>query len=84
MSTGPESDGNVSLGDGIDRLLESLEPVSSRLGCHTDLMRVRELMTTGPSYLRQRQVYADTGDFRQVVASVVNELRDSVPVSAMS
>ena len=72
------------LAESIDRLIESIEPVSKRLGSHTELMRVRDLMKTGPSYARQRRVYADTGDFRQVVDSVVSELRDSVPVAAGS
>jgi carboxylate-amine ligase len=68
--------------EGIDRLIGSLESVSRRLGCHAELMRVRDMMTKGPSYARQRQVYAETGDFRQVVSSVVRELRESVPVAA--
>ena len=51
------------LAENIGRLIESLEPVSERLGSHAALMRVREIMETGPSCVRQRQVYADTGDF---------------------
>ena len=67
------------LAESIGRLIESLEPVSKRPGSHAELMRVPEVMRTGPSYARQRQVYADTGDFPRVVQSFVTELRDSVP-----
>ena len=66
---------------GVDRLIELVEPVAKRLGSHAELLGVREMMTKGPSYARQRQVYADTGDFTQVVESVVRELRDSVPMA---
>ena len=76
-----DEDGRLErLAESIGRLIESLEPVSERLGSHAALMRVREIMETGPSCARQRQVYADTGDFAQVVDLVVYELRDSVPV----
>ena len=68
------------LAESVGRLIESLEPVSERLGSHAELMRVREILRTGPSCARQRQVYADGGSFTDVVNSVVRELRDSVPV----
>ena len=78
-----DEDGRLEpLAESIGRLLEALEPVSKRLGSHAELMRVREIMKAGPSYARQRQVYADTGDFTRVVDSVVRELRDSVPPEA--
>ena len=69
------------LAESIDRLIELIAPVAKRLGSHAELLRMRQMMTTGPSYGRQRQVYADTGDFKQVVDSVVRELRDSVPMA---
>ena len=68
--------------ESIGRLLESLEPVATRLGSHAELMRVPEILKTGPSYARQRRVYAESGDFVQVVNSVVGELRDSVALAA--
>ena len=71
-----------ALSESIDRLLDSLEPVSKRLGSHAELMHVRQMMATGPSYARQRRVYAETGDFREVVGSVVDELRGSIPAAA--
>ena len=78
-----DEDGRLEpLAESIGRLLEALEPVSQRLGSHAELMRVRESMKAGPSCDRQRQVYADTGDFTRVVDSVVRELRDSVPPEA--
>jgi len=77
-----DEDGRLEpLAESIGRLIESLEPVSEQLGSHAELMRVREVMKTGPSCARQWRVYADTGDFTRVVDSVVRELRDSVPVA---
>ncbi len=75
-----DEDGRLEpLAESIGRLIGSLEPVSERLGSHAELMRVGEIVKTGPSCVRQRRVYADTGDFTRVVDSVVRELRDSVP-----
>ena len=79
-----DEDGRLeSLAESIHRLIETLAPVSKRLGSHAELMRVRGIMKTGPSCARQRQVYADSGDFTRVVDSVVRELRDSVPMVAL-
>ena len=66
------------LSESVGRLLESVEPVSKRLGSHAELMRIRDLMRAGPSCVDQRRVYAETGDFRQVVDSLVDALRTSV------
>ena len=66
------------LAESIHRLLESIEPVSKRLGSHRELAGVRDLMRTGPSCAAQRQVYAETGDFKRVVGSLVDALRTSV------
>ena len=72
------------LAESVDRLIDALGPVATRLGSHAEMMRIRELMKSGPSHARQRQVYADTGDFARVVDSVVSELRNSVLVGAGS
>ena len=46
----------------------------------TPSFRICQLMAKGSSCTSQRQVYAETGDYRrQVVGSVVDELRQSVP-----
>ena len=67
------------LSEAAGRLLESIEPASKRLGSHAELARIRDLLRTGPSCAAQRRVYADTGDFTQVVGSLVDALRTSVP-----
>ena len=78
-----DEDGRLEpLAESVGRLIESLELVSERLGSHAELMRVCEIMKTGPSCARQRRVYADCGSFPQVVDSVVRALRDSVPDAA--
>ncbi len=70
------------LDESIDQLIETLEPVSKRLGSHAELLRVRRMMRSGPSYARQQRVHAETGDFAQVVEATVRELRDSVSSAA--
>ena len=70
------------LDESIDQLIGMLEPVATRLGSHSELLRVRRMMRIGPSYARQRRVHAETGDLAQVVEATVRELRDSVPSAA--
>ena len=65
--------------ESVDGLLKSLESVPKWLGSHAELLRIRQMMVKGPSCASQRQVYAEAGDYRQVVGSVVDELRQSVP-----
>ena len=65
------------LSESLHRLLESIEPVSKRLGSHGELAGIRDLMRTGPSCADQRRVYAETGDFTKVVGTLVDGLRTS-------
>ena len=66
------------LSESVHRLLGSIEPVAKRLGSHAELLRIRDIMRTGPSCVDQRRVYAETGDFARVVDSLVGALRTSV------
>ena len=65
--------------DDLDDLLTQLEPVAKRLGCADELRGVAEIPRRGASYERQRRVAAESGgDLVAVVASVVDELTDSL------
>ena len=73
-----DEDGNlVKLSDAIYELMEKLTPVSKRLGSHDELMRVDDIIKKGPSYKRQKQIFSETGDFKQVVDAMVKELREN-------
>ncbi|MFQ6114594.1 MAG: glutamate--cysteine ligase, partial [bacterium] len=77
-----DEDGNlISLAKDIENLLETLAPVAKRLGSHEEMMRVRNIMKVGPSYRRQKEIYAETGDFKKVVDALIKELRENAPVT---
>ncbi|MGB3696482.1 MAG: glutamate--cysteine ligase [Gordonia sp. (in: high G+C Gram-positive bacteria)] len=60
--------------DDLAELLVRLEPVAASLGCLDELGGVADIIARGASYQRQRAVFAETGDMRAVVDSVVAEL----------
>ena len=65
----------------LDRLLTRLEPVAERLGCVDELGGIRDIMTGGASYQRQREVAeANHGHLDAVVASLVAEMRAGHPL----
>ncbi len=65
--------------DDIADLIDRLEPVARRLGCVPELQSVAAILTSGASYQRQRAVAARSGgDLREVVASVVAEMRTGI------
>lgn len=73
-----DEDGNlVKLSDAIYELIEKLTPVSKRLGSHDELMRIDDIIKRGPSYKRQKRIFSETGDFKQVVDAMVKELREN-------
>lgn len=66
------------LGDEIERLLETLDPVAARLGSRNELAHIRTIMREGPSYLRQRRLYEESGQFTAVMESLVREFRAGI------
>ncbi|HHT13704.1 MAG TPA: YbdK family carboxylate-amine ligase [Propionibacterium sp.] len=70
----------IHASDGIAYWLDKLGYIAEELGCQEQFEHVRELVTKGPSYLRQRRVAAATdGDMRAVTRSIVEELRAGTP-----
>ena len=67
--------------DEVRDLVRRLEPVADRLGCEAELHDVLAILEFGASY--QRQLLADAragGDLRAVVAALVREMREGVPL----
>ncbi|MFT3716706.1 MAG: glutamate--cysteine ligase [Gordonia sp. (in: high G+C Gram-positive bacteria)] len=60
--------------DDLAELLVRLEPVAESLGCASELASVADIVSRGASYQRQHTVFGRTGDLRDVVDSIVNEL----------
>lgn len=78
-----DEDGNLKpLTEAIEELLETLEPVSKRLGSYDELMHNLDIMKVGPSYKRQRKVYEKTGDYKKVMEAIVQELRENKKIAA--
>ena len=71
-----EAGATAPLRDELYELLRELEPVASRLGCLEELSVAFEVLESGASYERQRDVYARTGDLVSVVDALVKEFAD--------
>ena len=67
--------------DSLDTLVGALEPLAKRLSSHDELVRVRDILRVGPSYQRQRRIYEETGAFEKVIASLVREFLENIPVA---
>ncbi|GAB3814107.1 glutamate--cysteine ligase [Tessaracoccus terricola] len=69
----------IMLREGLQHWLEELVPVAEELGCAPHLADCSRLLASGPSYVRQRRVFAATGDPRAVVRSVISETMHGRP-----
>lgn len=69
----------VLVTEDLELLLELLQPVAEKLGCATELGYVREIMTEGAAYQRQRARYEETGDWVPVVDQACEELQHKMP-----
>jgi carboxylate-amine ligase len=64
----------------LTELVDELEPVAERLGCHEEIHRVATILDKGASYERQRRVAAaNDGDLRAVVDTLLAEMRAGAP-----
>ena len=59
----------------IRELIRDLTPTAVELGCDKELDDLHEVITRGPSYVRQREVLDRTENFGSVVATLAEELR---------
>jgi carboxylate-amine ligase len=75
-----ESGRTVAMRDAVCELVDDLAPIAERLDCSKELLRAKEIVEIGPSYVRQRSVAAAAdGDLRAVVDALVAEMRDNTP-----
>ena len=73
----------VPVRDALLDLVDELMPFAERLRCTKELIRVRDVLTVGPSYARQRAAAAASGgDLTAVVDSLLQEMRDDAPSTA--
>jgi carboxylate-amine ligase len=78
-----ENDTVVPLRESLEELVHDLGPVAERLGCTDELARVGQVLETGASYQRQREVaLASGGDLSAVVDSLLREHEQGEPVRA--
>lgn len=73
----------VPVRDALLDLVDELMPFAERLRCTKELIRVRDVLTVGPSYARQRAAAAASGgDLSAVVDSLLQEMREDAPSNA--
>lgn len=77
-----DEDGTLgSLREELVRLVDDLLPWAERLGCGRELTGVADILSGGPSYIRQRRVVQQGGSLVDVVDSLVAELRAGSPAA---
>ena len=57
----------------IHELLETLAPISHQLNCAEELGSVDNILELGPSYIRQRKIFEETGQLEPVVDALIDE-----------
>ena len=72
----------MPLREALVELVDELMPVANRLGCAEELDGVVAILERGSSSSRQREVVAAGGTLRDVVDSLVEELRSDRPAPA--
>jgi len=66
----------------IAEMLAKLRPLGKELNCAAELENVEEILELGPSYLRQRKIYKQTGRLEPVVDALVEEWRTNERVTS--
>ena len=74
-----ESGTTRPLPDLVSELIAELEPVAADLSCSDELAGIGEILTAGPSYIRQRQIVGRGGRLTDVVDALVDELAEDRP-----
>jgi carboxylate-amine ligase len=75
-----ERGGVRRLRDEVERMLIDCEPYAAKLGCVEEMRRVAQMLETGCSYRRQREVYKHTRSCAAVMQSLAHELATDEPV----
>ncbi|MFS0517233.1 YbdK family carboxylate-amine ligase [Nostoc sp. UIC 10607] len=65
----------------VKDILNAVAETADTLGNSSYLLQLEKRLAEGPSYIRQRQVFAKTGYVKAVVASLVSELEDELAIT---
>ena len=79
-----DSGATLPLRTAIAELIEDLTPIAARLRCSEELHAAADILEHGSSSVRQREIVAAGGSLRDVVDSLVRELRDDQPAAPPS
>ena len=63
-------------------MLANVADISQRLDCVEELAGVEDILTRGPSYLRQRAIYQKTGRLEPVIDALIEEWRTNERVES--
>ena len=71
-------DATIPAGDVARDLVEELKPHAQDLGCEAELEGILDIVEGGTGSRRQREVYANSGDFLDVVAFLIEGTRPAL------
>ena len=75
MIVAQESSERMQIRDAVKLLLQELNPIAQSLHCVDELESIFEILESGPSAVRQRQIFAKTGSHRNIVESLIKEFQ---------
>lgn len=80
-----DNDGTQALlMDEIPQILENLRPLAEELGCPGELNDIQDLLNRGNSSSRQRAVFQETQDLKEVVRYLSDQLRADIERSGVA
>lgn len=63
----------------VHEIVENLEPVAKRLGCHAELLDNLAILKARPAFHRMREVHRETGSLGEVVRFLERQINDNNP-----
>ena len=63
----------------VHEVVENLEPIAKRLGCHAELLDNLAILEARPAFHRMREVHRETGSLREVVRFLERQINDNNP-----
>lgn len=74
-----DADGNTRpLREDLEETLQHLQPIIEQFGYEPYISQLRRIIRGKASYERQGEVYASTGDLKEVTRSLITEFRDDI------
>ena len=73
-----ESGNSRPILDIAENILNSIKETADNLGVSQELAGIAEILSNGPSYIRQRNVYGETGSYKAVVSCIASELESEI------